>query len=195
MTQKKIAICGGSQTGKATFTQVLRDGKYVPENVSKPEAYWEYSMKVLQIKGEDFKLHLGHAEYEEYPCSRNFAHQDGIFALFAVNCRESFLHLEPVIKNVRKWNSYEIATVIVANKTDLAESERVVSKSEAEKWANENGFYYTEISSFQEKDVLNAVDILFDCMAKLKQEQKEHIRRRQEQIERDNRIKKNCSLL
>lgn len=67
------------------------------------------------------------------------------------------------MNSIYKHSDPSIAKVLVGNKLDL-ESERVVSKSEAQKIAQEHGMAYFETSA---KDNINIQEVLYHIMDKV----------------------------
>ena len=82
---------------------------------------------------------------------------------FDLTNQESFENVKTWINSIYKQADPSIAKVLVGNKLDL-ESERVVSKNEGRKIAQEHGMEYFETSA---KDDINIQEVMLHIMDKV----------------------------
>ena len=85
--------------------------------------------------------------------------------VYSIDSKDSFLHLDAWLKDVKLLSSPDVKVFLIGNKADL-EYNREVSKDEAKKYANEHGFnYYNETSAksgFNAKEVfIQAAKVLY----------------------------------
>jgi small GTP-binding protein len=78
----------------------------------------------------------------------------GVIYVFSVADRASFDHLVGWLEEARK-NAGNVPGVLIGNKTDLID-QRVVSREEAEGFANQAGFKYVETSAKEDENVGDA---------------------------------------
>ena len=66
--------------------------------------------------------------------------------VYAINNRESFIHINQWLKEVKIHSHPDVKIILVGNKADL-ENERAVTKEEAKKFKEENELLYFEETS------------------------------------------------
>lgn len=71
----------------------------------------------------------------------------GVILVYAVNDRKTFNSLENWIKQINESQPDNISKIIVGNKSDVADSERQVSKAEGEALAKKYGVQFLESSA------------------------------------------------
>ena len=104
--------------------------------------------KTIKIKDEIYRLTLwdtaGQERFRSLPI-KYYQNADGVFILFDINCKQSFLNVdlwvEDLKKNIKKFSNKNI--FLIGNKIDL---KREVTKEEAIKKAKEIGIDYFEVS-------------------------------------------------
>ena len=201
--EENIVFCGGSGSGKSTFFQVLEDGTYCSEKVVASPLYgdWKYGEIKKMIKGneEESLLTFADSDASNFSYMRMSMNKDGFLLFFAVNSRESFGYIDHALETIYRMNGDQfVPTVLVANKVDLPESERVVSRTEAEAWANEKGCFYTEISAFKTEDVERTIDLLFEAIKKHQDDERMRIEKKakaKRKLEKRRRRQERCPLL
>ena len=91
--------------------------------------------------------------------------------VYAINNRESFLHINQWLKEVRVQSHPDVKILLIGNKADL-ENERAVTKDEAEKFKEENQILYFEETSA--KTGLNAKEVFAEAARLLYNEHKNY---------------------
>ena len=100
--------------------------------------------------------------------------------VYAINSRESFLHINQWLKEVRIQSHPDVKIILIGNKKDL-ENERNVTVEEAEKFKEENQILYFQETSA--KTGLNAKEVFSEAARILFKEHKNYkLRSRTESI-------------
>eukprot|EP01113_Clastostelium_recurvatum_P024995 TRINITY_DN2996_c0_g2_i1.p1 TRINITY_DN2996_c0_g2~~TRINITY_DN2996_c0_g2_i1.p1 ORF type:complete len:197 (-),score=7.84 TRINITY_DN2996_c0_g2_i1:48-638(-) len=92
-------------------------------------------------------------------------HAVGAVLMYDVTRRSTFDYLSKCIGKVKPWFGRSYVVVVLANKTDMPEEKREVSKEEGEKLAAEHNFMYIEVSLLKDdllKVVSPVVQVLLD---------------------------------
>ena len=91
--------------------------------------------------------------------------------VYAINNRESFIHINQWLKEVRLQSHPDVKIILIGNKSDL-ENERVVSTEEARKFKEENQILYFEETSA--KSGLNTKEVFAEAARILYNEHKNY---------------------
>ncbi|MHA1584570.1 MAG: GTP-binding protein, partial [Promethearchaeota archaeon] len=121
----------------------------------------DFAVKNLKVKDYTVKLQIwdtGGQERFQYVRPLYYKGAMGCIVLFDVTNRESFNHIPRWLDEVMK-ESGTIPMLLVGNKIDL-ESERQVSRDEAEKLAKDLNMLYTESSAKSGTGVLDVFEVL-----------------------------------
>ncbi len=162
----KIVMLGDGAVGKTAmttrFTQNFFDADY------KRTIGSDFAIKRLEIPDIDVKVTLqiwdlaGQPRFESVRQGFYRGARGGLL-LYDVTRRRTFLNVENWKNETYKNLAKEIPLILVANKVDLKES-RVIASEEGEKYANENGFIYTESSALTGENVEKAYETLCKTM-------------------------------
>jgi len=97
--------------------------------------------------------------------------------VYAINSKESFIHIETWLKEVKLFSNPDVKIFLIGNKVDL-EEDRQVASEEAKQFKDENGIHF--FSEASAKSGLNAQEVfveaaklLYSKYFKLKQKVKE----------------------
>ena len=91
--------------------------------------------------------------------------------VYSINSRESFIHINQWLKEVKIHSHPDVKIILVGNKSDL-ENERSVTKEEAQKFKDENEILYFEEASA--KTGLNAKEVFNEAAKILYEEHKRY---------------------
>ena len=86
--------------------------------------------------------------------------------VYAIDNKESFLHINQWLKEIKVQSHPDVKIILIGNKQDL-EDKRAVSKEDAQTYADENQFAYFEETSaksgYNAKEIFNkAAEILYE---------------------------------
>ena len=80
--------------------------------------------------------------------------------VYSINSRESFIHINEWLNEIKKYSSPDVKIILIGNKSDL-EDEREVSYEEANKFKDENQILYFEENSA--KTGINAKEVFTEA--------------------------------
>jgi len=109
----------------------------------------DFGSKIVDIGGEQLKLQIWDtAGQESFRSIARSYYRDaaGALLVFDVTRRDTFVHVSRWLQEARQFSHPNICITLVGNKTDMA-NKRIVQRSEAEAFANENGLRYVEASA------------------------------------------------
>lgn len=150
---QKVFVLGDSNVGKSALVIQFVYNEFLDtypkqEGVASKFLTFEENQHILSIR-DPFPLGTHHDE-EISQMYHDMTQTDSLLFLFSVTDRNSFLNVAEHIKNAKEvcelQRISQIPCVLVATKLDLIE-ERVVSREEAEKYAESNKIMYMESSS------------------------------------------------
>ena len=150
LTQITVIIIGDSSVGKSCFINRYFKNMFTEQYIS--NIGFDKQMKIIKIDGTEYKLNVwdtaGQERFRSLP-KKYYQNADGIFILFDVTNEESFKNVNYWLESVKDYlGDHEqnlMSIFIVGNKIDL--KERVISKNDAENYANSLGIKYFEISA------------------------------------------------
>ncbi|XP_074662642.1 dnaJ homolog subfamily C member 27-like [Tubulanus polymorphus] len=145
----KLVGIGNSCCGKTCLIKHFCESKF--NQGYQPTVGVDYGFKIQNIKGLDLRVHLwdlsGQSEYLDV---RNelYSQTDAVFLVFDITNQASFENLDQWLREIVKYAMGHVAPeiVVVGNKVDL-KSKRVVSLTEAKKWASSHKLLYYETSA------------------------------------------------
>ena len=144
----KVVMVGDTRVGKTCVLEKLTSGIF--KESSPPTIGAAFKSHILETKEGCVSLQIWDtAGQEKYRALTQMYYRSANVALlfFDLTNRDSFNALELWCGELSRKAPEKIKTVLVGNKLDLIE-ERVVSKDDAEKFANEhNIFFYAETSA------------------------------------------------
>ena len=84
---------------------------------------------------------------------------EGLFLMYDIGNKKTFNDINEWLRNIReiKWDNFPI--ILIGNKYDLEEEEKVITKEE-EKLANDNGFAFFETSCKKGINIEESVQFL-----------------------------------
>ena len=173
----KIILVGNSSVGKTSIIHKFIDRNFeeqITATVSttfkakkiKIDPFTEANLKIWDTAGQERYRSL----------TANYIRgSNGVLVVFDLANKGSFEELDKwmeIIRNVIAENKIE--KILVGNKTDLPEEEKVISDEMATKYADEHNMKYFSVSA---KEGIN-IDLLFeqlgnDCIKNLQEQEKE----------------------
>ena len=144
----KIVTLGDSMVGKTSIVYRYFENKFNESILSTIGI--DFKTKYIKVRDASVKVLIWDTAGQEK--FRNIAKQyyqgaNGVLLVFDVSDRKSFERIEYWINEIKQNNKIDsMYLVIVANKIDLI-NKRVVTKEEAEKYAEKNNISYFEVSA------------------------------------------------
>ncbi|KAK9333323.1 P-loop containing nucleoside triphosphate hydrolase protein [Lipomyces doorenjongii] len=137
----KIVMIGDSACGKSSLTVRLTDNTF-SENHDVTIAA-EIGSKIVPVDDNVYiKLQIWDTAGQEHyrAVTRSyFRNATGCLLVYDVTRRDTFLHVQEWLADLRAQADPEICVLLVGNKCDLSDTQRQVSIQEAREWALANG--------------------------------------------------------
>jgi len=155
----KIIIIGDTGVGKSNFLNRFINGKF--SQISQPTIGIDYKSKIIVLPKTKQNINLQFwdtAGQERYRSLNKlyFQRVQGIILMYDITKRESFEGLGSWTKLIFD-NLDNIPIVLIGNKLDDAEQNRIVREEEGKSFANENNFLFFETSALNGKNVNHAI--------------------------------------
>ena len=140
----KIIIIGDTGVGKSNFLNRFINGKF--SQISQPTIGIDYKSKIIVLPKTKQNINLQFwdtAGQERYRSLNKlyFQRVQGIILMYDITKRESFEDLGSWTKLIFDNLDY-IPIVLIGNKLDDAEQNRIVREEEGKSFANENNFLF-----------------------------------------------------
>lgn len=134
----KLLIIGDSGVGKSCFLLQFIEGDFKEDhNVT---IGVEYGAKTVTAAGKQIKLQIWDTAGQESfrAITRSFyRNANGVILMYDLTRLESFENLEDWLREIRLNSDPEVVVYLVGNMLDLADEEREVETSAAEKFASD----------------------------------------------------------
>ncbi|OMJ87924.1 hypothetical protein SteCoe_10248 [Stentor coeruleus] len=143
----KYIIIGDTGVGKSCLLLQFTDSRF--RNDHDLTIGVEFGAKIVQIENKSIHLQIWDTAGQESFRSITRGYYRGAAAAlltFDITRRDTFLSLGKWLEETKNNGNPNMVIVLVANKVDL-DSQRVVSREEAEKFAKENKLIYLETSA------------------------------------------------
>ena len=173
----KIIVIGDQGVGKSCLTtQAVRNNF---QEFYQATIGFEFLTFNLRINNNVIKLQIwdtcGQEVYKSL-ISNFYRNSSLALILYAINNRESFLHAETWLNDLKNQANPNVRVFLVGNKSDL-ENERVITKEEAEKFKTEkklDKFFETSAKTGENarSALLEAAKLLYKDYLKAKQDLK-----------------------
>lgn len=149
----KIVIIGDSGVGKSNI--LLRYTKNEFNLESKATIGVEFATKAIIVDNKTIKAQIwdtaGQERFQALT-SAYFRGATGALLCYDITKTSSFEHLEKWAKKLKEFADPNITTLLVGNKSDLAEL-RTVKKEDGEVYAQQNNMAFLEISALDSTNV------------------------------------------
>ncbi|KAL4460491.1 hypothetical protein ABPG74_000242 [Tetrahymena malaccensis] len=157
----KFIVIGDSGVGKSCLVLQFTEN-YIRKNHDVTIGV-EFGVKIVQIDGKNIKLQIWDTAGQENFRSLTRAYYRtaiGAIVVYDISRRDSFLHINDWIKEMKSNGNPNMVVLLIGNKKDK-EAQRQVQTEEGQAVANENGFLFFETSA---RDSIN-VDEAFTKLA------------------------------
>jgi len=168
----KMIVIGDAGVGKSCLTGRAIKDKFETEYA--PTVGFEFLSFSTKIDNKIIKLQIWDTCGQEVYRSliTNFYRNASLaMMVYSINSRESFIHINQWLKEVRIQSHPDVKIILVGNKADL-NNERTVSKDEAQRYKEENQILYFEETSA--KTGFNAKEVFTEAARILYEEHKRY---------------------
>ncbi len=168
----KMIVIGDAGVGKSCLSGRAIKGKFDAEYSS--TVGFEFLTFNTQIDNKIIKLQIWDTCGQEVYRSliTNFYRNASLaMMVYAINSRESFIHINQWLKEIKIQSHPDVKIILIGNKIDL-EDERQVSTEEAKKFKEENQILYFEETSA--KTGINAKEVFTEAARILYNEHKKY---------------------
>lgn len=175
----KLLLVGDIGVGKSCFMFKVCDGAFSTSYLMTIGV--DYRVKTVINDDTTYKIQLwdtaGQERFRTITKSY-YRGSDEIIVCYDTTRRETYKNVVSWIYDINRFSRTDCAVIIIGTKSDL---QRKVPYQEAKKFADENGFYYTEISSKVdsqqklEESVLLPIIKKIRCAKEKKIEEKDNI--------------------
>ena len=151
----KIVVVGDSGVGKTNFIFQFIEGKFSEMYIS--TTGFDYKSKVINLPNykKKVKLQVWDTAGQERYMSVNkniFQRVQGLVLMYDITDRDSFEHITNWLNLISQVVPNK-PLILVGNKIDLSEKERIVSEEEAKKIASKNNIDFFEASGYSGENV------------------------------------------
>ncbi|ORZ33742.1 small GTP-binding protein domain-containing protein, partial [Catenaria anguillulae PL171] len=162
----KMILIGDSGTGKSSLLLSYTEQRFLPPGEAVATVGVDFRLLKREYQGIPYKVYIWDTAGQERFRTLTSSFYRGasvVLVVFDVGNRESFTNLETWIGEAKRFTAPEksVHMCIVANKLDIDDSERQVTKQEAEEYATSHGAEYREVSA----RTMQGVKTLFDEFA------------------------------
>ena len=168
----KMIVIGDAGVGKSCLSGRAIKGKFDTEYSS--TVGFEFLTFNTQIDNKIIKLQIWDTCGQEVYRSliTNFYRNASLaMMVYAINSRESFIHINQWLKEIKIQSHPDVKIILIGNKIDL-EDERQVSTEEGKKFKEENQILYFEETSA--KTGINAKEVFTEAARILYNEHKKY---------------------
>ncbi len=143
----KLVLTGDSGVGKTKL--IARYVNDIFEDNSSPTVGLDFALKETIVTGQRVQCQIWDTAGQEKLkaiASAYYKSAHGVVLVFDITNKASFERLTVWLEEVRNNLEESVPIIVVGNKSDLI-IDREVSALEAKSFAEENGFYYMEVSA------------------------------------------------
>ena len=155
----KIIIIGNSGVGKSNFIFRFVDDRFSKIYQTTVGIDLKTKICTLPKSKKNVKLQIWDTAGQERFMSLNklfFQKVQGIILMYDITNRDSYEDLPKWVQLIEE-NAYNIPVILIGNKLDDEDENRIVKTQEGENFANDNGFLFYESSALNGKNVNNAL--------------------------------------
>ncbi|XP_058747044.1 ras-related protein RABB1c-like [Vicia villosa] len=149
----KYIIIGDTGVGKSCLLLRFADNQFQP--VHDITIGVEFNVRTINIDNKPIKLRIwdtaGQEKFKSITRSY-YRGAAGALLVYDITRRETFDHLANWLEDVKEHANSNMVFMLIGNKSDLTKK-RAVSTEEGEKFANENGLIFMEVSAKSAENV------------------------------------------
>ena len=171
LTESKIVVLGNSAVGKSSLSLRFCQGRFPhAHEVTIGAAFLQQTVRISG--GMQHKLHIWDTGGQErFRAMAPLYYRDAAGALIVFDCTDanSFSSVSFWIDELTNKGPGNIVIFVVANKCDVAESARVISREEASAFCKSHNLLYFETSALSGEGVTSLFQSLAEKVYLLKQ--------------------------
>ena len=155
----KIIIVGDSSVGKSNFLFRFINDQFSKIYQTTVGIDCKSKVCILPKSKKKVKINLWDTAGQERYMSINklyFQKIQGIILMYDITQRSSFERLPKWVQLINE-TTFNIPVVLIGNKIDDEEENRIVSTEEGKDFANQNGYLFYEASALSGKNVNNSI--------------------------------------
>ncbi|KAI8616838.1 ras family-domain-containing protein [Chytriomyces sp. MP71] len=163
----KFISVGDSGVGKSCLLLRFTNNQFLPTETT---IGIEFGSQIVSVKDRRVKLQIWDTAGQESFRSISRAYYRGAIGcllVYDMTRKETYQHLVTWLDDVKSHGNDDIKTILIANKSDMAEH-RQVSREEGEAFAAKHGLLYTEASAKTGENTANAflavASLVFDSL-------------------------------
>ena len=162
LTNLSIFFLGNSTVGKTSFISKYMNDIFKDYYLSTIGIDFIYKIIKLPTGEEVRLLFYDTAGQEQYRAvSYNLLKgADGLFLMYDIGIQKTFDDINEWLRNIREIKGDNFPIILLGNKCDLEEEEKVITKEEGEKLANDNGLPFFETSCKEGINIEESVQVL-----------------------------------
>jgi len=142
-----LVVIGDTGVGKSCLLLQFVDRRF--SSVHDLTIGVDFGSRIIELAGEKVKLQIWDtAGQESFRSIARSYYRDasGALLVFDVTRRDTFLHLSRWLEEAKQFANANICITLVGNKADVT-TKRVITRTEAQQFADENGLTYIESSA------------------------------------------------
>ena len=156
----KMIVIGDAGVGKSCLTNRAAKEKFLSDY--SPTVGFEFLTFSVKIEDKLIKLQIwdtcGQEQYKSL--ITNFYRNASLaMMVYSIDSRESFLHINQWLKEVRIQSHPDVKIILIGNKSDL-ENQREITKEQGEKKAQELGLAFLETSAYSGNNLDEAFQLM-----------------------------------
>ena len=174
-----LSMVGDSHVGKTSLLRRYVVGQYTENYMATIGV--DYKQRSVDVDGRKVKLQIWDTAGQERfrAVTKNYYRGvDGIVITYDVTSRASFENVHRWINEMRKNTSGTVQMILIGNKVDVPENERVVSAREGNAFAQEQNLVHFECSAKQGSHVEEAFQHLVKTLIQLHDERASALQQR-----------------
>ena len=157
----KMIVIGDAGVGKSCLTAKAVKGIF--DETYSATVGFEFLTFNVKIEGKVIKLQIwdtcGQEIYRSL-ISSFYRNASLAMMVYSIDSKESFVHIETWLKEIKLQSSPDIKIFLIGNKADL-EEDRQVQLNEAKQFKDENGIHFFRETSA--KTGINAQEVFIEC--------------------------------
>ena len=162
LPQCSIFFLGNSTVGKSSFIAKYMNDIFKDYYLSTIGIDYIHKNIILPTGEEIRLLFYDTAGQEQYRAvSFNLLKgADGLFLMYDIGNQKSFDDINEWLRNIREVKGDNFPIILIGNKCDLEKEEKIITKEEGEKLANDNGLSFFETSCKEGINIEESVQFL-----------------------------------
>ena len=164
-----LALLGESEVGKTSLIMRLCNNEFNEHELSTVGK--ESHMYPVKLHGHDMKIKIFDTAGQERFRSlivKTFKIAEAIMLVYSIGNKRSFNQLDEWLRELsQNVDTTKIPIIIIGNKSDLDEEDRVISYDEGKNYAEKKGYHFYETSVKNNKNISECFNDIFEQLYKI----------------------------